>query len=84
MYRNLDLEEFETVFSAYQGNENAENDVIGKNTKNKVLSVIVERRAQNCIILLKKLKMTNEEIGRVVISMDKCEELPKDMCEQVR
>ncbi|KAK2146064.1 hypothetical protein LSH36_635g01003 [Paralvinella palmiformis] len=83
MYRNLDLEEFETVFSAYQGNENAENDVIGKNTKNKVLSVIVERRAQNCIILLKKLKMTNEEIGRVVISMDKCEELPKDMCEQL-
>ena len=83
MYKNLDLEEFEEVFSAYQGSESGDGDLLGKNAKSKVLSVIVERRAQNCIILLKKLKMTNEEIADVIISMDKSEELPKDMCEQV-
>lgn len=83
MYKNLDLEEFEEVFSAYQGNESGDGDLLGKNAKSKVLSVIVERRAQNCIILLKKLKMTNEEIADTIISMDKSEELPKDMCEQL-
>lgn len=47
------------------------------------LSVIDGRRAQNCTILLSKLKMTNNELLHAVLSVDSQEEIPKDMCEQV-
>ncbi|KAI4804070.1 hypothetical protein KUCAC02_025714 [Chaenocephalus aceratus] len=51
--------------------------------KVKELSVIDGRRAQNCNILLLRLKLTNEEIRHAVLSMDEQEDLPKDMLEQV-
>ncbi|UYV69040.1 DAAM2 [Cordylochernes scorpioides] len=48
------------------------------------LSVIDGRRAQNCTILLSKLRMTNEDICRAILSMDHPrEQLPKDMVEQL-
>lgn len=84
MFKALDLAEFDKTFSAYQ-KHNAEDDEGFKTLSKKVkeLSVIDGRRAQNCTILLSKLKMTNTEIARAVMAMDDQEELPKDMCEQV-
>lgn len=47
------------------------------------LSVVDGRRAQNCTILLSKLKLTNQEIAKAILSVDAREEVPRDMCEQV-
>uniref|UniRef100_A0A4W4FTK6 Dishevelled associated activator of morphogenesis 1b n=1 Tax=Electrophorus electricus TaxID=8005 RepID=A0A4W4FTK6_ELEEL len=51
--------------------------------KVKELSVIDGRRAQNCNILLSRLKLTNEEIKRAILTMDEQGDLPKDMLEQL-
>ena len=55
----------------------------GARNKNKILSVIDGRRAQNCTILLSKLKMSDDEISRAILSMDSGEQLPIDMVEQL-
>lgn len=87
LYKVLDLEEFEKTFSAYQRklNETAgdDDDLKNVNKKAKELSVIDGRRAQNCTILLSKLKLSNSELARAVLNMDAQEDLPKDMVEQV-
>ncbi|GAA6103189.1 disheveled-associated activator of morphogenesis 1, partial [Tachysurus ichikawai] len=51
--------------------------------KVKELSVIDGRRAQNCNILLSRLKLTNDEIKKAIMTMDEQEDLPKDMLEQL-
>uniref|UniRef100_A0A672TCY3 Dishevelled associated activator of morphosis 2 n=1 Tax=Sinocyclocheilus grahami TaxID=75366 RepID=A0A672TCY3_SINGR len=58
-------------------------NIIRISRKVKELSVIDGRRAQNCVILLSKLKMSNEEIKRAILEMDEREELAKDMLEQL-
>ena len=87
MYKNLDLEDFERQFSAYQRQEGSDDNIAEKMStlasKTRELSVIDGRRAQNCTILLSKLKMTNSELLQAVLSVDSQEEIPKDMCEQV-
>ncbi|XP_014239797.1 disheveled-associated activator of morphogenesis 1 isoform X2 [Cimex lectularius] len=67
-----------------QKNEGSIEDLrqLGKN-KTKILSVIDGRRAQNCTILLSKLKLSDEEITKVIMSMDSRDELPPDMVEQL-
>ena len=85
-YQNLDLEEFQTTFSAYTKPviEEAEEDQKNTNkSKSQVLTVIDGRRSQNCTILLSKLKLTNEELAKAVMNVDEGEDLPKDMVEQV-
>jgi len=88
MYKNLDLEDFEWQFSAYQRHEGSDDNLAERmstltRTAARELSVVDGRRAQNCTILLSKLKMTNSELLQAILSVDSQEEIPKDMCEQV-
>lgn len=82
VFKTLDLEEFQRTFSAYQRpTKDTEDEHAVK--KVKELSVIDGRRAQNCNILLSRLKLTNEEIRNAILTMDQQEDLPKDMLEQL-
>ncbi|XP_023382548.1 disheveled-associated activator of morphogenesis 1 [Pteropus vampyrus] len=58
-------------------------DTLSSKLKVKELSVIDGRRAQNCNILLSRLKLSNDEIKRAILTMDEQEDLPKDMLEQL-
>ncbi|XP_049614083.1 disheveled-associated activator of morphogenesis 1 isoform X2 [Syngnathus scovelli] len=83
VFQILDLEDIEKTFSAYQRQQKeAEDDTLGSK-KVRELSVIDGRRAQNCNILLSRLKLSNEEIKRAILTMDEQEDLPKDMLEQL-
>ncbi|XP_056332441.1 disheveled-associated activator of morphogenesis 2 [Danio aesculapii] len=85
-FKVLDLKDIEKMFSAYQRQqkETGSMDDLNLSTRKvKELSVIDGRRAQNCVILLSKLKMSNEELKRAVLEMDEREELAKDMLEQL-
>ncbi|XP_054909425.1 disheveled-associated activator of morphogenesis 1 [Poeciliopsis prolifica] len=82
VFKVLDLQEFQKTFSAYQRPAKVTGEAESVK-KVKELSVIDGRRAQNCNILLSKLKMTNEEICQAIMSMDDQEELPKDMLDQL-
>uniref|UniRef100_A0A8C1ETM1 Dishevelled associated activator of morphogenesis 1b n=1 Tax=Cyprinus carpio carpio TaxID=630221 RepID=A0A8C1ETM1_CYPCA len=93
VFKILDLVDIEKTFSAYQRQQDffmvnnckqkeAEDDALSSK-KVKELSVIDGRRAQNCNILLSRLKLSNEEIKRAILTMDEQEDLPKDMLEQM-
>ncbi|XP_038047019.1 disheveled-associated activator of morphogenesis 1-A-like [Patiria miniata] len=80
----MDLAEFDKVFSAYQKvDTDGDTGFSFRSSKRKELSVIDGRRAQNCTILLSKLKLSNEELTKAVLSMDQGEDVPKDMLEQL-
>ena len=79
------MADFENKFSAYQKkqDEGTVDDSSMSAKKNKELAIIDGRRAQNCTILLSKLKLNNEEVTKAILTVDKQEDLPKDMVEQV-
>uniref|UniRef100_A0A672MF29 Disheveled-associated activator of morphogenesis 1-like n=1 Tax=Sinocyclocheilus grahami TaxID=75366 RepID=A0A672MF29_SINGR len=83
VFKILDLVDIEKTFSAYQRQQKETEDDALSSKKVKELSVIDGRRAQNCNILLSRLKVSNEEIKRAILTMDEQEDLPKDMLEQM-
>ncbi|XP_034713561.1 disheveled-associated activator of morphogenesis 1-like [Etheostoma cragini] len=83
VFKVLDLDELQKTFSAYQKPQKDAGDELALAKKVKELSVIDGRRAQNCNILLSRLKLTNEEIRNAILTMDEQEDLPKDMLEQL-
>ncbi|XP_061889808.1 disheveled-associated activator of morphogenesis 1-like [Entelurus aequoreus] len=87
VFQVLDLEEFQHTFSAYQRSQKESGDdvtvVRRERERERELSLIDGRRAQNCNILLSRLKLTNEEIRSAILTMDDQEDVPKDMLEQL-
>uniref|UniRef100_A0A8D0A2H8 Dishevelled associated activator of morphogenesis 1b n=1 Tax=Sander lucioperca TaxID=283035 RepID=A0A8D0A2H8_SANLU len=83
VFKVLDLDELQRTFSAYQKPQKDAGDDLALAKKVKELSVINGRRAQNCNILLSRLRLTNEEIRHAILTMDEQGDLPKDMLEQL-
>ncbi|CAJ0582404.1 unnamed protein product, partial [Mesorhabditis spiculigera] len=87
LYKHIDLEELSTLFAASTSHKDDDNEsVMGYSISRKhreEISVIDSRKAQNCTIMLSKLKMTNRELRNVLLSMDDKGRIPKDMIEQM-
>ncbi|VDM39983.1 unnamed protein product [Toxocara canis] len=87
LYQQLDLAELSENFAMAKGAvEEAES--VSETLRRKCrggssVSVIEPRRAQNCTIMLSKLRLTNKQITRALLSMDQYGELPRDMLEQM-
>jgi len=83
----IDFREIDVTFSAFQKKEKEQEDEEDFHKKQtyqpKELSFIDNRRAQNCQILLSKIKLSNDEIVEAIYSMDSDDKLSKDMLEQM-
>lgn len=83
VYQEINLEEFDGLFSAFQ-RKDMSHETDGSATdeaKPKELSIVDGRKAQNCNILLSKLKMTNREVHHAILSMDDENRIQNDMVE---
>ncbi|XP_028398626.1 disheveled-associated activator of morphogenesis 1-like [Dendronephthya gigantea] len=85
VHQVMDFNDFDRMFSAYQKNDQKDgpDERFASQSKNKELSLIDSRKAQNCQILLSKLKTSNEDLAKAVLSMDKDQELSVEMLEQM-
>lgn len=82
----MDLQDICLNFAVGKSTEEAEtvSETLKRRLRNdSTISVIEARRAQNCTIMLSKLRLSNKQIKRAVLSMDEYGELPRDMIEQV-
>ncbi|VDM96207.1 unnamed protein product [Thelazia callipaeda] len=85
--RCIDLDDFTQNFVLAKASAE-ETEQISETLRRKyraetLLSIIEPRRAQNCTIMLSKLRMSNKQIKRAILSMDQYSELPRDMIEQI-
>ncbi|CAK9296491.1 unnamed protein product [Gordionus sp. m RMFG-2023] len=98
IYEQIDMEEFEKLFSAYQKTQQLNEDMVLQNIYNNndltspktsiipgapSLSLIESRRAQNCTILLSKLKTNYVQLTNNILNLDPNNELHKDMYDQL-
>ena len=84
VFKTLDLADFERQFSAFQKpDEDFLTERKFMTTKSKELSLIDGRRSQNCIILLSKLKLTNDELLVVILKMDTDNQIPNDLLDEI-
>ncbi|GMT11570.1 hypothetical protein PFISCL1PPCAC_2867, partial [Pristionchus fissidentatus] len=84
MYKQLDLSALEMQFAAPSGQKDDDTvsvaGTISRRTREKI-AVVDSRKAQNCTIMLNRLRMSNRDIRRSLLAMD--ERIPKDMIEQM-
>jgi dishevelled associated activator of morphogenesis len=85
VFQQFDRSDFDKQFSAFQKPVEDETKPDSKplTAKAKELSVIDGRRSQNCIILLSKMKLTNKEFLKVILSMDKKQQIPGDLLDEI-
>ncbi|KAK7013355.1 Dishevelled associated activator of morphogenesis 2, partial [Halocaridina rubra] len=87
LYKFMDLEDIDRTFDATvvkkAGGEGEKTLERIKSCRAGQMSVLENRRQQNCAILLSKLKLTNEELVRVLLKMDSDGEISPDMVEQL-
>ncbi|XP_046863557.1 disheveled-associated activator of morphogenesis 1-like [Xenia sp. Carnegie-2017] len=83
----MDFNDFDRMFSAYQKSKNDQKDggaeACVAAEQRQELSFIDSRKAQNCQIFLSKLRTSNEQLARAVLTMDKDGELSVEMLEQL-
>uniref|UniRef100_A0A914V0N7 FH2 domain-containing protein n=1 Tax=Plectus sambesii TaxID=2011161 RepID=A0A914V0N7_9BILA len=88
IYKQLDLTDLAANFAAPAKGENADVGDMGATLQRRLnretaISVIDPRRAQNCTILLSKLKLTNKEMRHAALSMDERGLVPRDLLDQL-
>ena len=86
VFKVIDLSEFDRQFSAYQ---KPDEDYLpdqkrhSQSKTTKELSLIDGRRSQNCVILLHRMKLTNEELLQILLKMDSDNEIPSDLLDEI-
>ncbi|EDQ88472.1 uncharacterized protein MONBRDRAFT_8965 [Monosiga brevicollis MX1] len=86
VYQSLDLPAFEEMFAAAQPLSSTQDGDKGggkEERKPKEISLVDGRRAQNCSILLTRLKMSPQALRHVVMSMDAEQRISTDLVEQM-
>ncbi|GMS81271.1 hypothetical protein PENTCL1PPCAC_3446 [Pristionchus entomophagus] len=84
MYKQLDLSALENQFAAPSGQKDDDTvsiaGTISRGRREKI-AVVDSRKAQNCTIMLNRLRMSNRDIRHSLLAMD--DRIPKDMIEQM-
>uniref|UniRef100_A0A158Q7R3 FH2 domain-containing protein n=1 Tax=Elaeophora elaphi TaxID=1147741 RepID=A0A158Q7R3_9BILA len=87
LYQQLDLEDITQNFSiskiSIDETESMSETLRRQYRAETSISIIEPRRAQNCTIMLSKLRLSNKQIKSAILSMDQYSELPRDMIEQM-